>query len=199
MAKSLRKDGITFSDVVIRWFRVGKRQPPLAYGKLIADYHGLDELPRIYTERFVDELFTAEEVAQLDGYLENTNGQTLELHAVNGSTLHKAKVNFPLNGTVYGYSDRPIGGHADYFLLARQSDYDLPFQVHGYFDLTQGRYAARVDQSVSYLRRALQSLGVDAGIKKDEIRTVAEKLYQRNRFYVAQETTYDDWLTKIKL
>jgi hypothetical protein len=197
LVKQLQREEVVFCDVVMNWFRVGQRKPPVPYHELIADHAGLPDLRRMYAEHFIDELFTATDVELLEKYLRQAHADTLELDATAHEVLTVREVALPVKDAVMGYSDLPKDGLADGYLLAEQPGYTLPFRVQGYFDLRKDGYPYKLDQSVAYLHRALQILGIDKGIPKKKIEAAAAELYRRNRLFVDQETTYKDWLGKI--
>jgi hypothetical protein len=192
----LCKDGVAFSDVVVKWFRTGQSTPPRPYEDLIENYTGLDRIRRFYTEHFIDELLTASEVDQLRRYLRQAGGPDFETaDEVDPLTVHP--ISLPVSDAVTGYADLPRGGLADYYLLANQPGYTLPFDIYGYFDLSTNVHEQDMDASVAYLHRALQCLGVDAGVSRQRIEQVAQKLYHRDRLFVTQEKTFSGWLDKV--
>lgn len=197
--ETLPRGEVVFRDVAVHWFHVGAREASRPYERLIDGYNALDEPQRAYARRHIDELFTAQEVEQLRRYLDRLDTQTVRYGTINGQRLHADEAVLPLPGGTAGYTDHPVGGTADVYRLAEHDGYDLPFAVYGYFDLSMPWLGDKIEQSVDYLRRALQSLGVDAGIKQAQVRAVADRLYQRSRLYVAQETTHQNWLDKVDL
>lgn len=197
LVKQLPREEVVFCDVVMNWFRVGRRKPRLPYHELIADHVGLPDLRRMYAEHFIDELFTATEIDHLERHLRQIRPDVLDLHTAEQDILTVQEVALPVKDPVMGYSDLPRGGLANGYLLAAQPGYTLPFHVQGYFDLRKDGYPDKLNQSVAYLHRALQLLGIDKGIPKKQIEAAAEELYRRNRLFVDQETTYTDWLRKV--
>lgn len=55
-------------------------------------------------------------------------------------------VSLPVKDPVMGYRDLPRGGLVDSYFLADQPGYALPFQVHGYFDLTKDGDPQKLNQ-----------------------------------------------------
>ena len=203
--RQLRKDEVVFSNVVVNWFRTGTGISGRPYADLIEDYDALPRLGRLYTEHFIDELFTAQEAEQLRRYiLQDIQQDILQARSPSftfdedaGRILTLQPVSLPVTRRVSGFADLPRGGLADYLRLSEQPDYSLPFGVWGYFDLTREVPQQRMEATVAYLHRALQSLGVDAGISRQHIEHVAHKLYRRDRLFVTQEKTHSGWLDKV--
>jgi hypothetical protein len=79
-----------------------------------------------YAEGAVDELFDKTETDALVAYLEREHG---------GAETTIEEVNLPLPGNCWGYGDRAVGGSDDFYMLAEEPEYSLPFRVWGYYDL----------------------------------------------------------------
>src|SRR5262245_12896768 len=98
--KEFEYDGHLYLDVTFQWF-CHKRPDslPRPYAELIKDYDPNDHHIG-YAEEAVDELFTADEAAQLKSYLDsNYDGET---------TITECKLPLPKN--VMGHGAIPVGG-----------------------------------------------------------------------------------------
>jgi len=79
-----------------------------------------------YAEEAIDELFTEDEANQLAAYLDAFG----EEHV---TTIKEAALPIPKN--MMGVGAIPVGGGDDFYMLCKQQEYFLPFEVWGYFDL----------------------------------------------------------------
>ena len=144
----------------------------------------MDRAQRVYCEEFLDELLTATEVVKLAGFLSTIQDDGLQLTGDVGDLLFTRRVELPVAGQQVGYRHMPLGGGTSRFVLNRHEKYNLPFEVQGYVDVTEDGLDERMDVSVQYVRRALQALDVDAGIKLSQIESVVKTLYSRDALYV---------------
>ena len=140
-------------DVFMHWFMIDRKTPVGRYAALIRDYYRVDERARLYAEGAVDELFTAEEADALLAYLQQ--------HHPDGSTHVVTAASLPLgNGggagaaMIAGYDAIAVGGPQDFYMLHKEADWNLPFNVYGYYDLEAHEAAPGCEQE---RRRALRS------------------------------------------
>jgi hypothetical protein len=192
-----RRD-VVFRKGVIHWYktqRPGKRPP---YHRLIDGYGQLDDVRRMYTERAVDECFTAGEIQHLEAFLGRIDGTTMDLRDAQRGKLDVRPVTLPVGAQVVGYRDLPVGGYTERYRLSELDGYALSFDVQGYIDLTESGYTQKLERSASYIHRALQILGRDAGIKQAQLVEVAEKLYLRDGLHIADDQP-DNLLDGIEL
>jgi hypothetical protein len=113
-------------NVTFQWFRSEPGTTRRPYGELITDYDPRDE-HRGYAEGAIDELFTADEAAELAAYLDREHGN----HAV--TTITKADP--PIRNDVMGVGAIPVGGGDDFYMLCEKPGYSLRYKVWGYYDL----------------------------------------------------------------
>jgi hypothetical protein len=102
--KTIAKEFDSCKNVPFTWFRLDEPPPapPRPYAELIAGYDPADP-EAVYRRGVIDELFSAEEAAQLVDYLEQHYGEA--------GTNHIEEVNLPLVGNVLGFGAFPVGGH----------------------------------------------------------------------------------------
>jgi hypothetical protein len=113
-------------NVVFNWLR--RVMPPgkRPYADLIKDYE--PESPdALYAEARIEELFTWDEARQLKDYLERYHGDE-------GETVIK-QVPLPVENRTIAYGCLPSGGGNDFYMLWKESEYSLPFEIWGNFRL----------------------------------------------------------------
>lgn len=114
-------------DVQLNWLFCSRRDKPAAsYAEVITDYDPSDEMS-VDTQLCIDELFTADEAQMLLRYLNE--------HHRDGSTHRQRPAKLPIPMNTIGLSAIPAGGCQDFYMLHKEDDYDLPFEVWGYYDL----------------------------------------------------------------
>jgi len=122
------------------WFNAAFTRPDLPYAALIEGYDQMASDLRVYPEYFLGELFTAEQVGALVGYLDRHHGDECV------QTVSRAEMPIPGNMVAFGAID--IGGSEDFNRLCMEAEWTLPFKVWGYYDLRQqleGPHAGRVN------------------------------------------------------
>lgn len=172
------------SGGIIHWFILGSAKRSNANPGLIEGYDEMDPTQQLYCSEFLDELFTAPEIAKLADFLDTIQNDSFRLAGDVGEVLVTRKVHLPIAGEHVGYRHMPVGGGKSRYALNRHENYDLPFEVQGYIDVTEEDIDERIATSTRYIRRALQALEVDAGIKLSEIEDVVRMLYKRDALYV---------------
>ena len=80
-----------------------------------------------YAEGAIGELFTEAEVGALVAYLDREHGSE-------GVTTIE-EVSLPIPNNTFGVGALPIGGGRNYYRLDQEPQYDLAFEVRGFFDL----------------------------------------------------------------
>jgi len=131
-AKAFPHRGRVYRGVNITWF-VNRRQdeePPVPYSEAIADYDQLsaEDGGRDYVHGHVDELFTEAEAKVFQAYLSAVHGE--------GATLKE--VILPMNCTGQLPTGAfPVGGGTDFYLISEEPEYNLRFQVLGFFDVCE--------------------------------------------------------------
>lgn len=127
--------------------------PP--YAELIAVDQSVSDLNRVYAEALIDELFTADEAAQLVEYL---NG-----HYSEGSH-HIKSYEFPITELVLGFGGLSYGGPTGLFeVWEYNDDWNMQFRVTGYFDLRN--YEPLPDRESDLRRRRIFASGTIYMIK----------------------------------
>jgi hypothetical protein len=184
----LEIEGVAFNGGVIHWFTVSPRKSKRPYARLIKGYDKLDPAERIYGQEYIDELFTKDEINELAAYLEEIQSDRLRFKAGEKGPLFIHRALLPCDSLQTGYRHMPPGGLAGRYPLNDGNDYRLNFDVEGYFDLAQEGHRDRMKDSVHYVRRVMQILGVDAGIKLAEIEATVASVYDRERLYVTAES-----------
>ena len=122
-AHSIADEYCGYNDVKFNWFNTDRTTPVAPYESLIEGYEPTNGLS--YAEGCVNELFTKHEVELLRVFLKRSHN----------SELHVKAVDLPISSRVAGYSAMAVGGGTDFYMLDQTPGYDLPFRVHGYFDL----------------------------------------------------------------
>ena len=182
------KEGVLLSGGVMHWFNTSDRKPRRPYDKLIEEYESVDPAQRTYCEEFVDELFSREELEKLAEYLKDIQSEAFLLKDGDLGPLFIHKASLPCDRSKTGYRHMPPGGLTDRFMLANKPGYALDFNVEGFFDLTEDGHRDRMQDSIKYVRRVLQILGLDAGIKLSQIESAVTDVYERDRLYVTAES-----------
>jgi hypothetical protein len=127
-------------DVGLAWFVWGRPAPTnrpyreLVERETVNTYGGppmtidmLDDNHWLYLSGAIAELFSGDEAAAWVAWL-------LE-HRKGEHTVEPAKLPMPLN--MMGVGAQAVGGETDFLMMWTSPDYDLPFQVAGYYDLRQ--------------------------------------------------------------
>jgi hypothetical protein len=111
-------------DVTFYWFKktITRRRQAL-YEVLINDYNVKEN--NAYAEWAIEELFSADEAAALKAYLDAVHGDA-------GTTVIEP-VELPMRKS-FPFNAIEAGGGVDYYELCREPEYNLPFEVWGFFD-----------------------------------------------------------------
>jgi len=145
-------------------------------------------------------LFTKSEVEKLQAYIQNADEcNDLRFSETADSAFFRREVHTPLVPETIPFHALPVGGMTDRLLLHTRPDYDLPFKVAGYFNLANRTFPEKLEDSVEYVHRAMQSIGNDAGIKREQIEDAVTMLYRRDRLFVRRDAAPMDSLRKIEL
>jgi hypothetical protein len=111
-------------DVTFIWFMARRTHPVAPYAEVIAGYNEHED--NIVSELTVDELFKLEEARALVQYLDTHYGEQ------GIQSMRPAEL--PVARNVIGVGGIPYGGPQGRIYL-QDSNYPLPFEVQGYFDL----------------------------------------------------------------
>lgn len=118
--------GRLYKDVEIVWL-MDRKEPVAPYNEIIQGYSLLEESSKPYVEARVQELFTEQELQELQKYL-------LFVHDDRNSLVEE--VLLPVSDKYCGLSSIPVGGLSDHYMLSREPEYSLPFEVYGYYNVS---------------------------------------------------------------
>ena len=149
-------------DVTMRWFVVDRPTPVVPYSEVVADYAALDDDYKLYVVHdAVDELFTDSEARALVEYMAREHPG--DLHEITPARL-------PLEGNIMGRGAIPVGGPQDFYMLSREDEWTLPFQVYGYYDLERHEAAAGGEEErASALRSGMFFAGPEGIIRASDL------------------------------
>jgi hypothetical protein len=165
-------------NVEFVWLVEKRKDPPVPYAQAIRDYDPNDE--RVdYTQAAIDELFTRDEAEALKAYLDKQHGNE-------GVTEIKQYNDIPIGMNIAGLSSMPSGGGPDYYMLWKEPEYSLPFQVSGYFDL---RWAERIDgrENVAHLSSRLLVYNNDGNNVVIFVRKEIDRLFAANPDWTTEQ------------
>ena len=124
--------GRRYNGVQVEWLITGGTLDR-DHAALIEGFDRLSEDDKAYARPLVDELFTEEEADAFADYLRREHGAEVE----------RIPVPLPLSprsadGVVLiSFGSVSAGGDADFYMLAEEEGYDLPFLAWGYYRLDQ--------------------------------------------------------------
>jgi hypothetical protein len=122
-----------YHDLEVAWFKLGG-EAPLSYADAISDYEtGKDDA--IYPMLAIDQMFTCDEATALKAYLDRHHSD--RKHSI-------IKVHLPIPFSTRGDGPKPLDDGHRIYRLDEEPEYDLPFQVGAYFDLSIGKEIARL-------------------------------------------------------
>ena len=166
--------GGDYKNVGINWLVNKRDEEPRCWRDHIIGYDALYNSNRFFTEDFLNKLFTESEKDRFMAYLDQFPG-----------THTSSPVKLPLEGsTVIGVGVMAVGGGTDVYRLNKHEDYQLPFEVLGYFDLRHCDPAITEDEaelSTDYLKQALSCLALEAP-PDEHLRATAETLFDRGLY-----------------
>lgn len=117
--------GQLYKDVQLTWLIEERLEPAIPYEEAMEGYGRLEGSDKFYAQHSLLELFTEQELKQLQAYLllahDDREGLAEEV------SLPIESRSFPLSGYV-------VGGSSDFYELYREPLYSLPFRVIGLFD-----------------------------------------------------------------
>jgi hypothetical protein len=137
-----------YKNVYISWF-VAERARPLfgddgslgiPYARVITGYDATDE-GRLYCQGAVEEFFTEDEARAFVEYVRTHHDDT-------SATVEAAAL--PIKHNIMGNGAIAVGGNTGFFDIAESPDYDLLFEVRGFFSLTDCEF----DETLPGARRA---------------------------------------------
>lgn len=168
--------GIKLSNVHVSWFVKGRVNPPAPYEILINDYDP-SAGHVTHAQNAVKELFTLEEADAFSAYLTRSK--------IDATPIIKA-ADLPFEMKRAGFLEFAAGEAAGFYRASEEEDYDLPFQVWGYYDAKDQYVAAWgervVDQEIDLIQKLLEqsiALGLRRRSKPEAIRNVAQQLVNK--------------------
>ena len=141
-----------YKNVWIAWF-MHKRPRQLfgpegslgvPYAAVIRGYDEADESGRLYCEGAVEERFTIDEARSLVDWLREHRDDDAKL----------TTVDLPFRKNCMGVGAQAVGGETDFYMISKNPDYDLPFEVFGFYDVKRLRIRRDAPGSVALLKRA---------------------------------------------
>ena len=197
------KEGREFSDVRVSWFVV-RKEPGRFYADLIKDYdllrknssRDLDlKFALKATELYVCELFTAEEAAQFRAYLhKHFIRKGFSKEDIICQPVFK-ETDLPVEcGSYMPLAKMPIDDTSNFLHISSYwSDYNLPFNVTGYYDFEGCDDLPRQEEErgLMYAHLLLKELGLPFN-NNEEILAVVQNVYKehglvvkpREKFYI---------------
>ncbi len=165
--------GVKCPDVHVSWFVRGRAEPPAPYEALIAHYDA-SVGHVVHAQNAVKELFTIEEADTFSAYLTRSKIDATPI-------IKAAELPFEMNRA--GFLEFAVGEAAGFYQASEEDDYDLPFQVWGYFDAKDQYMAAWAEKArnpeVDYIQKLLEQavkLGLRKKSKREDLRSIAQKL-----------------------
>ena len=113
-----------YKDVILHWFILDRKRPPITYKQGIKGYKANIDYIK-YSKQALKELFTFTEALALKDYIEKEHG------GVSKTEIKEAKL--PLDKNSMPFVAIPVGGGQDFYELYKGGRYNLPFKVAGYF------------------------------------------------------------------
>jgi len=133
----------------VQWFCENRPHPLVDYAQAIVGYERLPYEERFYPSDCIDGYLTADEVAELRGFVAKRYGWQVLACAVE----------LPIAANSIGLGALPAGGGADFLMLAKTPGYNLSISIWGHFDL---RRAAPFDRERSAGTFAQRSLAINS-------------------------------------
>jgi hypothetical protein len=115
-----------------------RAQPLAPYHEAIVGYAELDDSDRVYARDLLDEMFNEGEARKLIVWL---NAHRPGTHVLAEETTTPIKARTEDGAMIIGMSAIPVGGLRD-CLIPNEAEWDLPFEVQGYYDLRHYEKAA---------------------------------------------------------
>lgn len=177
------------NHVTFLWYCQQRPAAVVTYSEAIADFDGLAARgQRVVAERYLDSLFTDEEIQTLRAYLA----------AEHGTELFAQRVDLPLTWDRcrhWPQDDVPQEEGTGLYMLSREERYDLPFVVWARYDLRDCPLTTEAEcemqrrvAGVTFLQQALALLGVGAGIDERRLDRAVAQLYASQGFSVTQHS-----------
>ena len=173
---NLTRNGKVYYDVRFNWYCLERSTPVAPYETLIADCERLDEQHLSALKKEVNRYFTAEEVAQLEDYLEERYGLTLSTE----------EVPFPIKQKA-GFFEEGSQVIYDFLELSGKEHYSLPFDVWGYYTILGCLSTPELENAVLFLRKSFELLGLPTNLTGKDLENVAKSLYEKEGLIVSKQ------------
>ncbi len=169
----LEVKGIKCQNVHVSWFVRGKADPPAPYEILINDYDP-SVGHAIHAQNAVKELFTIEEADAFSAYLIRSK--------IDATPIIKA-AELPFDMKRAGFLEFAVGEATGFYRASEEDDYDLPFEVWGYYDAKDQYVSAwtekPIDPEIDFVQKLLEqsiALGLRRKSRPETIRNIAQQL-----------------------
>jgi hypothetical protein len=169
----IKVGGTIYHDVRFNWYCFDRSAPIGAFEDLIANYKSLDEQQRRLMESEVNRCLLAEELDDLDGYLQHR-------YSLN---VIAERVSLPMRGLTH-LLDGNRNVVFDFLQLTENTGYSLLFKVWGYYTTLHCLTSPALESGVAFLSKALQWLRPGAAAGAAELETVVKRIYQEEGLYV---------------
>lgn len=173
---SLEIKGIKCNNVHVSWFVRGRTEPPAPY-EILINHYDTSAGHVIHAQNAVKELFTIEEADAFSAYLTRSK--------IDATPIIKA-AELPFEMKRAGFLEFAGGDAAGFYRASEEDDYDLPFQVWGYYDAKDQYVAAwsekTVNPEIDFVQKLLEqsiALGLRRKSKPDTIRKIAQQLVEK--------------------
>ncbi len=168
--------GIKLSNVHVSWFVKGRAEPPDPYEILINDYDP-SAGHVIHAQNAVKELFTIEEADAFSAFLTRSKIDATPIIQV---------ADLPFDMKRAGFLEFAVGEAAGFYRASEEEDYNLPFQVWGYYDAKDQYVAAwserAVNPEIDFIQKLLEqsiALGLRRKSKPETVRNIAQQLVDK--------------------
>jgi hypothetical protein len=154
--------GKVYDGVEICWFVVYRDTPINSHRKLLNGYLTNPDNSQYISEDNIYELFTEEEAEAFKEYLLKNHREQCQ--------LREADIRSEVNS--WGYGDKILSYREGFYRLDHEGDYNLPFIVWGYYDLSYAKDVSWLIYGVESIERILDKFGMtvtDLNILKTKI------------------------------
>ncbi len=161
---NLSHGGEIYKGVEISWFVVYRDGSDTTHEQIIKNYTKNLDNSQYISESNLYELFTEKEADALKRYLLRVHKQ--------GCKIKEADLS--LEVYTLGYGNKILGSREGYYRLDNEDDYDLPFIVWGYYDISHGSDISWPTYEMRLIERALNKSGIHT--TREQLRSLIENL-----------------------
>lgn len=165
IVNNLSHGGEIYDGVEMRWFVVYRDSPSVANNQVIMNHTKNLDNSHYVCENNLYELFTEKEANALKKYLLRVHKQECEIK----------ETDLLLEVYTLGYGNRVLGNREGYYRLDNEDNYDLPFVVWGYYDVSYGRDDSWLTYEMRLMERALNKSGIPI-TDKGKLKALIENL-----------------------